>query len=259
MSNWLIVRGAGDIATGVIVRLVRCGFCVVALESPRPSAIRRTVSLCEAVYAGEAQVEGITARLVSALPSEWPGYVPVLIDTDCRVLQKADLAALVDAILAKRNLGTRMDMAPATVGLGPGFTAGEDVHAVVETMRGHDLGRVLWQGSALPNTGVPGMVGGYSVERVIHAPVEGKVHILRDIGSKVEKNELLATIDRTPVCAKIPGVVRGMIREGYQVFRGMKMADVDPRENADWHSVSDKARAVSGGVVEALMAMGVRP
>jgi xanthine dehydrogenase accessory factor len=130
---------------------------------------------------------------------------------------------------------------------------------VVETMRGHNLGRVLWQGSALPNTGIPGLVGGYAAERVIHAPVAGKVHIIRDIGSKVGENELLATIDGTPVTSRIPGVVRGMIREGYKVFQGMKMADVDPRENADWHSVSDKALAVGGGVVEALMAMGARP
>ena len=259
MSKWILVRGAGDIATGVIVRLTRCGFHVAALESSRPSAIRRTVSLCEAVYAGEARVEGVTARLVPSLPGEWPGYVPLLIDPDCSVLDRVGPAALVDAILTKRNLGTRMDMAPATVGLGPGFTAGEDVHAVVETMRGHDLGRVLWQGSALPNTGIPGMVGGYAAERVIHAPVAGKVNILRDIGSKVEEEEILAVIDGTPVRTKISGVVRGMIREGYEVFRGMKMADVDPRENADWHSVSDKALAVGGGVVEALMAMGVRP
>ena len=259
MSKWIFVRGAGDIATGVIVRLVRCGFSVAALESPRPSAIRRTVSLCEAVYAGEARVEDVTARLVPTLPCEWPGYVPLLIDPDCGVLDRVVPAALVDAILAKRNLGTRMDMAPATVGLGPGFTAGKDVHAVVETMRGHNLGRVLWQGSALPNTGIPGMVGGYAAERVIHAPVDGKVHIIRDIGSKVGENELLATIDGTPVTSRIPGVVRGMIREGYKVFQGMKMADVDPRENADWHSVSDKALAVGGGVVEALMAMGARP
>jgi xanthine dehydrogenase accessory factor len=259
LSKWIFVRGAGDIATGVIVRLTRCGFHVAALESPCPSAIRRTVSLCEAVYAGQARVEGVTARLVSALPGEWPDYVPLLIDPDCGVLDRVVPAALVDAILAKRNLGTRMDMALATVGLGPGFTAGKDVHAVVETMRGHNLGRVLWQGSALPNTGIPGLVGGYAAERVIHAPVAGKVHIIRDIGSKVGENELLATIDGTPVTSRIPGVVRGMIREGYKVFQGMKMADVDPRENADWHSVSDKALAVGGGVVEALMAMGARP
>lgn len=257
--SWIIVRGAGDIATGTILRLKRCGFAVAALESPRPTAIRRAVSLCQAVYTGQAEVEDVTARLVSALPPENAAWVPLLIDPEGRLLRGLRPAAVVDAILAKRNTGTVMDMAPATVGLGPGFNAGRDVHAVVETMRGHTLGRVIWNGKALPNTGIPGVVGGYGKERVIHAPVGGTLHILRDIGCKVEKGEHIALIGGAPVEATLSGVVRGMLPEGFPVWPGLKLADIDPREDADWRTVSDKALAVAGGVVEALMAMGARP
>lgn len=259
MTNWVFVRGAGDIATGVIVRLIKCGFAVAALEVPAPSAIRRTVSLCEAVYDGVCTVEGVRAQLTSKLLETFTGTVPLLIDPQCEILRSVEPAALVDAIVAKRNLGTNLHMASATVALGPGFLAGTDVRAVVETKRGHHLGRVIWDGPAMPNTGVPGMVGAYDVERVIRAPVDGNVHILLDIGSKVEKGEALAMIGATPVLSQLSGVVRGMIREGFCVFAGMKMADVDPREDADFRTISDKARAVGGGVLEALMAMGVRP
>lgn len=258
--NWVIVRGAGDIATGTILRLKRCGFSVAALESPRPTTIRRNVALSHAVYAGgEAAVEDVTARLVSSLPERETDFVPLLIDPACEILKSVRPAALVDGILAKKNLGTTMDMAPATVGLGPGFTAGRDVHAVVETKRGHTLGRVIWEGTAIPNTGIPGIVGGVGKERVIHAPAGGTLHILRDIGSRVEKDEPIAVTGSVPVCAAISGLVRGMLPEGFPVTAGLKMADVDPRLDTDWHTVSDKALAVAGGVVEALMKMGVRP
>lgn len=257
--NWVIVRGAGDIATGTILRLKRCGFSVAALESPRPTTIRRNVALSQAVYTGEAAVEDVTARLVSSLPERETDFVPLLIDPACEILKFVRPAALVDAILAKKNLGTSLDMAPATVGLGPGFTAGQDVRAVVETKRGHTLGRVIWDGAAIPNTGIPGVVGEFGKERVIRAPVGGTLHILRDIGSKVEKGEPIALIDGVSVCAAIPGLVRGMLPEGFPVTAGLKMADVDPRLDTDWHTVSDKALAVAGGVVEALMKMGVRP
>ena len=255
----IIVRGAGDIATGTLLRLKRCGFRVAALESPRPTSIRRTVSFSEAVYDGAALVEDVTARLVDTLPAENTEFIPILIDPDGETIRKSHPDAVVDAILAKKNLGTRMDMAPATIGLGPGFTAGSDTHAVVETKRGHTLGRVIWKGSAIPNTGIPGVVGGYGIERVIHAPVDGTIHILRDIGLKVENGDIIATIGGTPVKAKIPGMIRGMLREGFPAWKGLKMADVDPREDADWHTVSDKALAVAGGVLEALLQMRVRP
>lgn len=257
--NWILVRGAGDIATGTLLRLKRCGFSVAALEVSAPSSIRRTVSFSEAVYDGETTVEGITARCVSALPEEPTDWIPILVDPDGRTIHSTRPAAVVDAILAKRNLGTSMDMAPATVALGPGFSAGRDVRAVVETKRGHTLGRVIWDGPATPNTGIPGVVGGYGIERVIHAPVGGTLRISIDIGSKVEKDDIIAYLDKTPVRASIPGLIRGMLREGFSVPAGMKMADIDPRPDTDWHTVSDKAMAVAGGVLEALMALGVRP
>ena len=257
--NWILVRGAGDIATGTLLRLKRCGFSVAALEVSAPSAIRRTVSFSEAVYDGEATVEGVTARLVTALPQEPVNWIPILVDPDGLTIRACRPAAVVDAILAKRNLGTSMDMAPATVALGPGFTAGQDIRAVVETKRGHTLGRVIWNGSAIPNTGIPGVVGGFGIERVIHAPVGGILRISKDIGTNVEKGDIIAHLNDTPVPASIAGLVRGMLREGFPVPAGMKMADIDPRPDTDWHTVSDKAMAVAGGVLEALMAMGVRP
>ena len=257
--NWVIVRGAGDIATGTILRLKRCGFSVAALECARPTAIRRTVSLCQAVYDGFATVEGVTARLTDRLPDAETDWVPLIIDPAGDTIKTARPAAVVDAILSKRNLGTSIGMAPATVALGPGFTAGKDVRAVVETKRGHTLGRVIWSGAALPNTGVPGVVVGFGKERVIHAPVEGNIHIISDIGAKVERGDTIAAVSDTAVKAEISGIVRGMLPEGFCVHRGLKMADIDPREDADWRTVSDKALAVAGGVLEALLTMGVRP
>lgn len=257
--NWIIVRGAGDIATGTILRLKRCGYSVAALETHAPTAIRRTISFCEAVYTGEMTVEGVAARLTDTLPDAPTDWIPILIDPEACILRKVRPAAVVDGILAKRNLGTTMDMAPVTVALGPGFTARKDVHAVIETKRGHTLGRVIRSGSALPNTGIPGVVGGFGKERVIHAPVGGSIHILRDIGSKVEKGDSIACIDGTAISAPISGIVRGMLREGFPAPQGIKMADIDPRPDTDWHTVSDKALAVAGGVLEALLSMGVRP
>lgn len=257
--NWILVRGAGDIATGTLLRLKRCGFSVAALEVSAPSAIRRTVSFSEAVYDGETAVEGVTARLVTTLPEAPTPWLPILIDPEGLTIRSCRPAAVVDAILAKRNLGTSMDMAPATVALGPGFTAGQNVHAVVETKRGHTLGRVIWNGNAIPNTGIPGVVDGFGIERVIHAPVGGTLHVEKDIGSKVEKGDIIARLNDTPVSASISGLIRGMLREGFSVPAGMKMADIDPRPDTDWRTVSDKAMAVAGGVLEALMAMGVRP
>lgn len=245
-------------ATGTILRLFRCGYRVAALETDHPSAIRRTVSFCEAVYDGVSVVEGVTARRVSSL-SDAEDYVPILIDPECEILQTIRPAALVDAILAKRNLGTRRDMAPFTIALGPGFTAGKDTDAVVETMRGHSLGRVIYTSTALPNTGVPGLVGGESVRRVVHAPCAGTLRIAKDIGSLVKEGDVLAELDGTPVLSPLTGLVRGMLRDGFSVPKGMKIADVDPRPDADWHHCSDKALAVAGGVLEALLHAGIRP
>lgn len=263
---WVLVRGAGDLATGVIVRLHRCGFKVIATESANPSAIRRRAALCEAVWQGTAQVEGVTCRRIEcaeqAEATARAGEVPLLVDEHAACAARLHPAAVVDAILAKRNLGTHCGMAPITIGLGPGFTAGQDVNAVVETMRGHHLGRVIRQGAAAPDTGVPGVIAGYADERVIHAPASGAMAFvtaetgqLLDIGALVRKGQLIARVGDASVYATIDGVLRGLIRAGYPVKKGLKIADIDPRpeQAAYCDTVSDKARAIGGGVVEALL------
>jgi len=255
----IAVRGGGDIATGTICRLHRCGFRVVILETDAPRAIRRTVSLAEAVYDGRQTVEGVTAERVASVAGceeVWSrGNIPVLIDPRAETLACLQPVALIDAILAKRNCGTRITMAEITIALGPGFIAGEDVHIGIETARGHDLGRVLLTGSALPNTGIPGAVEGFSKERVLYAPCEGTISVVRDIGSIVEKGEALAQIDTAPINAPFRGVVRGMLRDRSRVQQGLKIADLDPRYNElkNCATISDKARCISGGVLEALL------
>lgn len=255
----IVVRGAGDLATGTILTLSRAGFPVVALECARPTAIRRGAAFSEAVRFGEKTVEGLTCRLAGspgeALQGAAAGQPVILVDEDLRSLSLLRPAVLVDAMIAKRNRGTRLDMADLVIGLGPGFTAGVDVHAVIETMRGHDLGRIIEEGSAVPDTGIPGMIGGYGRERVIHAPAEGILHNLHEIGDLVESGELLTEIEgedgRTPVPATLTGVLRGILPDGYAVPRGMKLADIDPRarERKNCVTVSDKARCIAGSVL----------
>ena len=261
----LIVRGGGDLASGVIHRLYRCGYQVLVLECKRPSAIRREVSFGEAVYDGTSCVEGVTGRLitkVSECQKVWEnGELPILVDESGEAVKELKPDALIDAILAKRNLGTSRNMAPLTIGLGPGFFAGEDVDYVVETMRGHDLARIITEGPAIPNTGVPGMVGGVSKERVIHSPGVGRIHNMAHIADIVEKGQILAYVGETPVEASITGVLRGIIKEGYNVPVGMKIADIDPRkeEKKNCFTISDKARCIAGSVVEILLSEGVLP
>lgn len=254
----VVVRGAGDLGTGCIVRLVRSGFRVVALETVRPSAIRRTVSLSEAMYDGEASVEGVRAIRCESVPEAWsPGDpVPILEDPEGRNVFRLSPVVLVDAILAKRNLGTSIDMAPVVVALGPGFEAGRDVHAVVETNRGHDLGSVILRGFAEANTGRPGLVGGQDEDRVVRAPVAGTVDLHRAIGDTVGTGTPLLSLGGVTVAAATGGVVRGLIRPGFDATAGLKIADVDPRGVREHcFSVSDKARAVAGGVLEAILAL----
>lgn len=268
---WILVRGAGDLATGVILRLYRSGFRVAALECRSPSAIRRRASFCEAVWTGETQVEGVSCRLAGT-PGQaaeiWSqGAVPLLVDETAFCVREFQPAALIDVILAKRNLGTSRSMAPITIGVGPGFTAGEDVDAVIETMRGHFLGRVIWEGQAIPNTGIPGKIEGFGVERVIHAPADGHLSFVKDksgnwidIGAIVKKGQTIAIIEGISVKASLDGVLRGLIREGFPVKKGLKIADIDPRlEQAGFcGTVSDKANAVAGGVLEALLGLASR-
>lgn len=264
MSAVVLVRGAGDLATGTILRLHNCGFRVLAVECARPSAIRRRAAFCEAVFDGTATVEGVTARLIDRIEQAdavWnAGEIPLIVDETAVCAAACAPAVLVDAILAKRNLGTTRDMAPITIGLGPGFTAGGDVDAVVETMRGHRLGRVIYDGAALPNTGVPGPIAGFAAERVIHAPASGAMTFVRspepvDIGSIVQKGQTIGFVGGVPVTATLDGVLRGLIREGYPVTEGLKIADIDPRaqEVQNCTTVSDKARAIAGGVLEAML------
>lgn len=255
----VVIRGGGDIATGIALRLHRAGMEVVICETACPTAIRRTVCFSEAVRLGEAVVEGVTARRADL--EEVPdilaqGVIPVLVDPTGACIDPLVSDAVVDAILAKRNLGTTIDMAPVVVAAGPGFTAGVDCHAVVETMRGHYLGRVIYEGSALPNTAVPGLIGGFAGERVLRAPADGVFHQILDIGAQVKMGDVAATVDGQPMVCTLDGVLRGILADGTPVHRGMKAGDIDPRcEKKHCYCASDKALAVGGGVLEAILAL----
>ena len=255
----VVIRGAGDLASGVALRLWRAGMDVVLLDVEKPTAIRRTVAFSEAIVHGEQRVEDVTARLAAVETVEETlaaGCIPVLVDPEGRSIQKLKPDALVDAILAKRNLGTGIRDAPVVIGVGPGFTAGVDCHAVVETMRGHSLGRVIREGSAIPNTGIPGLIGGFAGERVLRAPAAGLFHPLRDIGDAVTEGEILATVEGKPIIATLTGTLRGILPEGTEVFPGMKAGDIDPRcQRSHCFTASDKALAVGGGVLEAILAL----
>ena len=268
----IICRGGGDLATGIVHRLFRAGFQVLVLETDSPAAIRRQVSFSEAVYDGTATVEGVTAeRIASADRASVnhvleEGRVPLLVDPEGSSIPLFKPDIVVDAIIAKKNLGTAKEMAPLVIGVGPGFTAGEDVDLVVESMRGHNLARIFTTGSALPNTGIPGNIGGFTKERVLHAEAAGYMKNIRQIGDIVEKGEEIARIyekmteDGTfsgsyvSVEASISGIIRGLIREGYHFQKGFKIADIDPRESelANCFTISDKARSIGGSVLEAV-------
>ena len=255
----VVIRGAGDLASGVALRLWRAGMDVVLLDVEKPTAIRRTVAFSEAIVHGKQTVEDVTAKLAAAETAEETlaaGMIPVLVDPEGRSIPTLRPDALVDAILAKRNLGTRITDAPVVIGVGPGFTAGVDCHAVVETMRGHTLGRVIREGSAIPNTGIPGLIGGFAGERVLRAPTAGLFHPLRDIGDAVTEGEILATVAGQPMTATLTGTLRGILPEGTEVFPGMKAGDIDPRcQRSHCFTASDKALAVGGGVLEAILAL----
>ncbi|MEA5060073.1 MAG: selenium-dependent molybdenum cofactor biosynthesis protein YqeB [Candidatus Pelethousia sp.] len=257
----VFIKGAGDLASGVALRLHRAGLRVVMTDLPVPTAIRRTVSFCPALTQGKAQVEDVVAKHArnrEQVEAAWEaGEIPVLPDPEARSLVWLKPDVLVDAILAKANMGTAIDDAPIVIALGPGFTAGVDCHAVVETMRGHNLGRVYFCGSALPNTGIPGEIGGYAAERVMHAPAAGVFKGIRQIGDMVEAGETVALVGEEPVLAKINGVLRGVLADGIYAPKGMKCADVDPRcKREHCFSVSDKARSLGGAVLEAMGALG---
>ena len=255
----ILIRGAGEMASGVAHRLHQSHFKVCMVEIVHPIAVRREVSFCEAVYEGTKEVEGVQSKLISELDeieSAWEGGdIPILIDPDgvkTRRFLKPDV--LIDAIMAKKNLGTHIKDAPLVIGLGPGFNAGKDVHVVIETNRGHDLGRMILKGAAEPDTGLPGNIAGYTIERLLRTMKKGLFHPQKSIGDRVTKGSVVAVVDDFPVIARINGVVRGLIREGVEVKKGMKVGDVDPRGKREpCFTISDKARSIAGGVLEAIL------
>ena len=273
-KDLIVVRGAGDLATGTIHRLKKAGFRLLVLEAEHPAAIRRQVALSEAVYAGSASVEDVEAvrmdvdlaekknrkaLLEQEMARIWKkDGVPVLVDPAGLSIAALRPAVVVDAILAKKNLGTTKEMAPLVIALGPGFTAGEDVDVVIETKRGHNLGRVIRSGSAVQNTGIPGIIGGYGKERVMHAQAEGILRNAASIGDIVEARAVIAEIETengtVPVEASLSGLLRGLIRDGYPVTKGFKIADIDPRkeELQNCFTISDKARCIAGSVLEVI-------
>ena len=257
MDKKIWIRGAGDLATGIALRLYRSGFDIVMSDIAVPTTVRRTVAFSPAVYTGETSVEGITGKLcenISMIDSVMEsGCIPVIVDPSGEIMKEYKPDIIVDAIIAKTNIGTKITDADIVIGVGPGFEAGVDCHAVVETKRGHNLGRVLWSGSAYPNTGVPGNIGGYTVERIIRATADGVFRAKVNIGDYVKAGDLLAYCDETPVYANIDGIVRGLLQDGVKVKTGMKSGDVDPRAEREYcFSVSDKASAIGGGVLEAI-------
>ena len=254
----VIIRGAGDLASGIALRLHHAKIQVVMTDLPRPTAIRRTVCFSQAVLFGQMQVEDVTAvhaasvEEVPAILAE--GKIPVLADPEgqCIPILKPD--GVVDAILAKRNLGTKITDAPCVIGVGPGFTAKVDCHAAVETMRGHTLGRVITEGSPLPNTNIPGLIGGFAGERVLRAPADGIFRQVRQIGEPVKLGDVAGYVGDAPMLCQIDGVLRGILADGTPVHKGMKAGDVDPRGEVSYcQTVSDKALAIGGGVLEALL------
>lgn len=256
----IAIRGAGEMASGVACRLYRANFRrILMLETASPQAVRRRVSFCESVHDKSVTVEGIEAVRVEGkaeVELAWgAGKIAVRVDPGGWCLSQVRPDAFIDAVIAKKNLGTRIGDAPLVIALGPGFTAGSDCHVVVETNRGHDLGRLIWQGSAQPNTGIPGTIGGYSTERVLRAPSAGIFETGRSIGEPVGKGELIGRVGDAEVVAGIDGVLRGLIRPGSPVTQGLKIGDVDPRGEVGYcATVSDKARALGGAVLEALLA-----
>lgn len=254
----VIIKGAGDIASGIAIRLFRSKIKVIMTDLPKPTAIRRTVCFSQAIVNGRAQVEDVVSvcaeNVQQALSLADSGVIPVLADEDAVCIKEIHPDIVIDAILAKKNLGTKITDAPVVIGIGPGFTVGKDCHAIIETQRGHYLGRVILSGSAAENTGVPGNIGGYTTERIIRAVRDGIFLQNAEIGDIVEVGQTVAFVDGEAVKCSIGGVLRGILPSGTPVFKGMKSGDVDPRGRKEYcNSVSDKALSVGGGALEACL------
>ena len=257
LDNLILFRGAGELASGAIRRLILVGFPVIALEVEKPVCIRRTVSFATAVYDSETVVEGVIGRLIEvsdgALNSAKEGIAAIIIDPDGDSIDKLTPTVLVDARMLKKNSDITRESAPVVIALGPGYSASEDVHFVVETSRGHNLGRVISEGMALPDTGIPGKLSGETARRVLRAPVDGKFNSVVKLGEIVSGGEVVGEVSGTEIKTEISGLLRGLIHDGVRVSKGMKIGDVDPRGNRDYvHTVSDKANAIAGGVIEAV-------
>ncbi|MDO5755819.1 MAG: selenium-dependent molybdenum cofactor biosynthesis protein YqeB [Tissierellia bacterium] len=256
----VIFRGGGDVATGSIQKLHRAGFRVLVLEVEKPLCIRRTVACARVIEEGRGKIEDfIATRCTDELDiyMAWEkDEVPVIVDPKGEMIKKFHPMAVIDAIIAKKNLGTHKEMAPITIALGPGFVAGTDVDVVIETNRGHDLGRLIFDGKAEENTGNPGNILGYTTERVLRSPGNGKIKVLKTIGDTVKKGETLALVQKKEVKAGLDGMIRGMITDGYSVTKGLKIGDVDPRINLrNTLTISDKARNIGGATLEAVLIM----
>ena len=256
----VLLRGGGDLASGVALRLHRSGIKIIITELAQPLALRRSVAFSEAIYQDEITIEGLTARRAAnvgdALNLITSGYIPVMVDpgSDIRYDPRFRLIAMIDARMTKRppDLGT--NAAPFVIGLGPGFIAGENCHAVIETKRGHFLGRVIWHGNPIPNTGIPGVVGDQQHDRVLRAPADGELRTAYLIGSQLESGSSIAEVAGIPIMAPFDGVLRGLLPDGISVRRGMKVGDLDPRNDPSYtYTVSDKSLAIGGGVLEALL------
>lgn len=257
-GDLVIFRGGGDVGTGAVQKLHRAGFRVLILERAFPLCVRRTVSCAEAMFNGRFQIEDFTVVRCEEeydIRLAWENdEIPIIEDEKGVWITRLKPLAVVDVMIAKKNIGTHRAMAPITVALGPGFKAGVDCDIVVETNRGHDLARLIFHGEAAPNTGNPGNIEGYTVERVLRAPCDGRIRTVHDIGDVVKKDDILAYVDDRPIKTVLSGMVRGMIRDGATVVKGQKIGDVDPRiqpQNA--YTISDKARAIGGAVLEAVL------
>ncbi len=257
-TTLILLKGAGDLGTGVVWRLHKAGFPVIITELAQPLVVRRTVAFASAVYDGEVAVEGVTAWRAESFDAARgllnDGIIPVLVDPEARARDEFAPQVVIDAVMAKRNTGTRLADAPLVLALGPGFTPNVDCHAVIETQRGHNLGRVLWDRAAETNSGTPGEIGGKSAERVLRAMGEGRVASAKRIGDQVTRGELIAHIGDSEVCAPFDGILRGLVHDGLVVNAGAKIGDVDPRVNrAACFTISDKALAIGGGALEAVL------
>jgi xanthine dehydrogenase accessory factor len=258
----VLIKGAGDLASGVAYRLKRSGFPIIMTELPAPLLVRRAVAFGNAVYTGETAVEGVSARRVDTLAEAqqlaFTETIPIVVDPQVTLLAAARPSVLIDAIMAKSNTGTTLAEAPLVIALGPGFTAGDDCHAVIETNRGHNLGRVISQGQAEANTGTPGVMKGYTADRVLRSPANGRVRPCANIGDKIKKDQLIATVDGQEIRAPFDGVLRGLVHSKVNVTTGLKIGDLDPRGVVEHcFTISDKSLAIGGGVLEAIFSSSI--